>query len=263
MFSILKSRNNRISKRFKNQIKKSHLKFISKKVPVCRLAAYEKQHRDVFFYPIKNMTILSLVEKTSTIYLCNTFLYSDAKCEKSTFTPDFQVYKYKMCAENFVKSYINMYVDSYEYDQDCNVVLFYKIFDNFELRILCHILITYFNNLVKNTSLSIHDNCHQLNIVHTIAPDFQPINLSDCFSRLFTYLEMQQQTQVDKLPIIQSLTISVTERQEIGHGLCKFPHNIEISFKVSLNNLLPVVEKDILEYEKMFFDIIRKKLVHN
>lgn len=263
MFSIDKKRN-RINKNFKNQIQKSHLQFVSKEVSGRRSAASEKQHRTVLFYPIDDKSVLSLVGKNATVYLCSTFLHSDAQCNKSNYAiPDFPMYKYQTCTENFVKSYVNGHVDSYEYDDDCNSVLFYKTFDNFELRILSHILIEYFDDLVKKTTLRIRNGNRHLNIVHKLAPDFKPINLSDCLLRLHTYLEMQQKTQVDKLSIMQSLTISVAERKETGRGRCKYPHNVEISFKISLNNLLPIVETDIASFEKAFLDVIKKKLVEN
>ena len=260
MFSIIKSRNSYISKNVKKKIQNSYLKFIAKDVSTKQLAAHNKQHRQVYFYPIVHMSVPFLVELNSVAYLCSTFLYSDAKTEENIVSLDFPVYKYKLPTETFLTTYIDAHFSSYECDHNSNLGLYYKIFNNFETRILCHILITYFNNLLKTTKLYIDNNGNNLSIVHIIPPDFQSINISHCFKKLYRYLEMQQKIQVSKLSIIQGLTMSVTEQ---GTNGAIYPYSIKVAFQLPIQHLQPLLEENIVNFQKTFSDIIKTKLVQH
>ena len=260
MFSVMKSRKGYISKNVKKKIQNSYLKFIANDVKTKQVTAHSKQYRQIYFYPIIHMSVPSLVQQNSVIYLCSTFLYSDAKTEDNTLSLDFPVYKYKLPTETFLTTYIDGHVNSYECDQNSNLGLFYKIFDNFETRILCHILITYFSNLVKTTTLYIHNNGYNLSIIHIMPPDIESINVTNCFKKLYRYLEMQQKIQVTELSIIKSLTMSVVEEATNGS---KYPYNIKITFQLSINHLQPVLEENIVNFQKTFSDVIKTKFVQN
>lgn len=250
-----------INKSVQAKIAKTHSKILADGVLRKAIATKEQQQRKVFFLPIKEIKVLTLMSKDSVIILNDTFLYVHLKnSKKCVVSYDFQFYKYALPTDHFFKLYIDPVVCEYIHDSKSNSALFYKIFTNAVYRIIVHVLLTNCSSSVCDSKLVIAKAGKSFKIVHLLEPSFLPICLSDCFSRLYHCLTMHQHLPVETLEVVKNLSINVTENDTPVSS--NYSYSIEVSFEVDMCSLLPLTENDISQYN-LIANMVSNKLIQN
>ena len=260
MFSLKKHKHSHITKSFRKQIQKAHMRFVADRVLTKTLLDKRQQCRKVYFLPIIKTDIISLSPSNSLITLHDTFLYVQSKRSKNSIDlMDFQYFKYNYPSEQFVTAFIDPVISSYGYDTKSNPVTYSKIFGNYLYRIVTHILLAKFSSSVCESQLILCNAGKHLKIIHQLEPSFKPVHVSDCISKLYGYLSMHQSSPVESLDVIKSLLISVVEVEACEDK--KYPYLIKVVFEFSIGSLHPLTEHDNAQYDSSFSKVISQKLM--